>query len=311
MADLEVRILRMLVTLADVGAMSRAAHLLHISQPALSKQLAHAEQTTGLRLFERHPKGVTPTVAGRMLLDRARAVIREVDALSAAAVRARRDLSGQVRLGFVAQTVNEDTRVLLRTYVERNPGVTLDKRQYDLRDLTAGLAAGDTDVAFLRQPLSAPGLTHEPMFVEPRVAVLCVSHPLAGRVSVAVAELFDTPWVVNATPDPAYRDFALATRQREGRPALLGPTVHTIDEFLEAVLSDQAIGLAPASAARYYPRPGVSYVPVPDADPSVCTLSWRADRDPTPAAQALVDLVRSTLPWPRGQVTRSPRGVPG
>jgi DNA-binding transcriptional LysR family regulator len=299
MADLELRILRTLVALAEEGAMSRAAGLLHISQPALSKQLAQAEKLTGLRLFERHTKGVTPTPVGQMLVDRARAVLRELDALSAAAVRARRDLTGHVRLGFIAQTVNEDTRVLLRTYAERHPGVTLDKRQYDLRDLTAGLTSGETDVAFLRQPLSAPGLAHEPMFVEPRVAVLADSHPLARRPSVGVTELFDTPWVVNATSDPAYRAYALATQQRDGRPALLGPTIHTIDEFLEAVLSEEAIGLAPASAARYYPRPGVSYVPVPDAEPSVCTLSWHADRDLTPAAQALVDLVCSTLPLPR------------
>ena len=111
-----------------------------------------------------------------------------------------------------------------------------------------------------------------------------------------MTELFDTPWVVNATTDPAYRAYALATQQRDDRPALLGPTIHTIDEFLEAVLSEEAIGLAPASAARYYPRPGVSYVPVPDAEPSVCTLSWHADRDLAPAAQALVELVRSRLP---------------
>ena len=57
MADLEVRILRTLVALAEEGAMSRAAHRLHISQPALSKQLAQAEQLTGLRLFERHTRG--------------------------------------------------------------------------------------------------------------------------------------------------------------------------------------------------------------------------------------------------------------
>ncbi len=296
MADLEVRILRTLVALAEEGAMSRAAHRLHMSQPALSKQLAQAEQTTGLRLFERHTAGVTPTDAGRMLIDRARAVLREVDALSAAAVQARRDLSGHVRLGFVAQTVNDDTRVLLRTYTERNPAVVLDKRQYDLRDLTAGLGSGQTDVAFLRQPLGAPGLAHEPMFLEPRVAVLPDSHPLARRCELAVTELFDMPWVVNATNDAAYRAFALATRQRGDRSALLGPTVHTIDEFLEAVLSEQGIGLAPASAARYYPRPGVSYVPVPDAEPSVCSLSWRADRTLSPAARALLDLVRKRLP---------------
>ena len=45
--------------------------------------------------------------------------------------------------------------------------MTLDKRQYDLRDLTAGLTSGQTDVAFLRQPLSAPGLAHEPISSSP------------------------------------------------------------------------------------------------------------------------------------------------
>src|SRR5690348_3791609 len=120
MAELEVRILRTLVALADEGAMSRAAQRLHLSQPALSKQLAHAEQTTGLTLFERHPKGLSPTVAGHMLIDRARAVLREVDALSAAALRARRDVAGHIRLGFIAQTLNEHTRALLSTLVERH-----------------------------------------------------------------------------------------------------------------------------------------------------------------------------------------------
>lgn len=47
-ADLEVRVLRTPVILAEEGAMSRAARVLHLSQPALSKQIAHAEQVTGL-----------------------------------------------------------------------------------------------------------------------------------------------------------------------------------------------------------------------------------------------------------------------
>lgn len=298
MADLEVRVLRSLVAIADEGTMSRAAQRLHITQPALSKQLANTERSSGLTLFERHARGMTPTAAGRMVIDRARSILRELDALSAVAVEAGRGLSGHVRLGYVAQTLNDDTRPLLRTYLERHPGVTVDKRQYDLRDLTAGLASGETDLAFLRQPLSAPGLVHETVLVETRVAVLPEGHPLAGRGQVRTAELFDHPWVVNATDDPAYRAFALATARRGGRPALLGPTVHTIDEYLEAVVSEQAIGLAPASAARYYPRPGVAYVPVPDAEPSVCSLSWRTDRDPAPPVQALIDLVRGTLPLP-------------
>ena len=70
MAELELRVLRMLVALADETVMNKAARALHISQPALSKQLAHAERTTGLKLFERHAKGVTPTPAGHIVIDR-------------------------------------------------------------------------------------------------------------------------------------------------------------------------------------------------------------------------------------------------
>lgn len=73
-----------------------------------------------------------------------------------------------------------------------------------------------------------------------------------------------------------------------------GPVVHPVDEFLEAVQSEQAVGLAPASAARYYSRPGIVYVPVVDAEPSVCTLSWRSDRTLAPAARALVEAVRAS-----------------
>ncbi len=66
--------------------------------------------------------------------------------------------------------------------------------------------------------------------------------------------------------------------------------------YLEAVLSGEGIGLAPASAARYYVRPGIAYVPVPDAPPSVCSLSWSTDHEPGPAARDFVDVVRSQMP---------------
>jgi DNA-binding transcriptional LysR family regulator len=102
--------------------------------------------------------------------------------------------------------------------------------------------------------------------------------------------------VVSANTDPVYQKFARALHARNGRPPVLGPTVRTIDEYLEAVLAGQAIGLAPASAARYYSRPGITYVPVPDAQPSICALSWTTRHPTTPAADAMIHLVRQHHP---------------
>lgn len=292
----DLRLLRALVVLADEGHVGRAAIRLHLTQPALSKQLASLERVIGLTLFQRHPRGVLITDAGRLLADRAEQVLAAAQSFDVLAAQARRSLTGRLGLGFVGQAASEQTPELLRAYHQAHPDVTVELRQHDMRDLTAGLASGDSDVALLRLPVAvpagAPALAHEPVLVEPRVAVLPASHPLARRVGIPVADLIDEPWVVSASPDSVYQDFALETAARCGRPPLTGPSVQSIDEYLEAVLAGQGIGLAPASAARYYARPGIVYVPVPDARPSVCALSWATDKDPGAPAQALIDLAR-------------------
>jgi DNA-binding transcriptional LysR family regulator len=302
--QVERRTLAMLVAIGEEGAMSRAAQRLHLSQPALSKQLAQVERSTGLILFERHAKGMTPTATGRVLIDRARALLRELDNFSDILQKTRGELQGLLTIGYLAQTINDDTRGLIDEFEQQHPAVTVHKRQYDLRDMTAGLMSGETDIALLRQPLDQPQLVHETAFVEPRVAVLYPSHPAAAAPSTTLAQLFGTPWVVNATTDRAFREYQLALAARGNKPPILGPVVHTTDEFLEAVMSRKAIGLAPASAARYYARPGVVYLPVLDAPPSECSLSWRRDRPAPPAAAAFIDHLRRRLPvtfdhaWP-------------
>lgn len=289
----DLRLLRSLLAVADEGHVGRAAARLSLTQPALSKQIGQLERATGVVLFHRHPKGMTPTEAARPVIEAARRAVREADDFDALAERTRHRAATRLRLGFVGQAANERTPVLLRAFHERHPEVLVELRQHDMTDLTAGLASGDSDLALLRLPVGAAGLVHEPLFSEPRVAVLPADHRLAGRDHVGLADLLPEPWVVSASPDPAYQAFALALGARGGEPPRLGPTVHNIDEYLEVVLSGRAVGLAPASAARFYARPGIAYVPVPDAEPSVCALSRSTARPPGPAARALLDLVRS------------------
>ncbi len=293
----EVRLLRSLIVLAEEGHVGRAAARLHLTQPAVSKQLAQLERSTGLRLFDRHPRGLTLTGEGRLLVERARRVVHEADAFEVVAARTRRTVTGRLILGFVGQAANEGTPELLRAYHLAHPEVTVELRQYDMRDLTAGLISGASDLALLRLPVTAPdgspALVHEPVLTEPRVAVLPIGHPLADRDLLKLADLFGQPWVVSANPNPAYQAFALETAARGRTPPLLGPTVASIDEYLEAVLAGHGIGLAPASAARYYARPGITYVPVADARSSVCALTWTGDTKPGPPARAMITIVRA------------------
>src|SRR3989442_826428 len=86
--DLEVRHLRVLVTVADEGSVSKAASALGLSQPSLSAQLQRIERAVGAPLFERSAFGVQPTPFGRRVLAKARTVLGEMDELRAVSARA-------------------------------------------------------------------------------------------------------------------------------------------------------------------------------------------------------------------------------
>lgn len=308
----DLRLLRSFVALAEAGNVGRAAVRLHVSQPALSRQIKNLERTWGVTLFARHARGVTPTAAAEPLLARARALLDEADGLDSLATKLGRETEQTLNIGFIGQALNEYTAPLVRMFRSEHPAARLQLRQYDMRDMSAGLLSGETDLGILRGPSSIPGLVHHEILREPRVAVLREDDPLARHTDITLGDMLDRRWVVSANPDPTYQDFALANHARQGRPALTGPVVASVDEYLEAVLDGSAIGLAPESATRYYTRPGVTYRRVRDAAPSCVTLSHRdAVGEPSPLAQDFLDLARANVPEQPEQPHSSSTGTPG
>lgn len=75
----ELRQLRYLLAIAEVGHVGRATQRVHISQPALSQQLCKLERELGVSLFTRHHRGVSPTEAGLVMLEHARRILEQVD----------------------------------------------------------------------------------------------------------------------------------------------------------------------------------------------------------------------------------------
>ncbi len=262
----DVRLHRSLVVLADELHVGRAAARLHLTQPALSKHLAQLERSTGLVLFDRHPRRISPTDAGRLLIERTRHIIREVDAFDVLAARARRALTGRLMPGFVGQAANELTPELLRAYRQAYPDVTVELRQHDLSDLSAGLSSGASDLALLRMPVTAPTgsppLVHEPVFIEARVAVLPTGHRLAGQAAAPLADLLGEPWVVRVSPDPVYQDFALETAARSGTLPCSDPA--------SAPSTSTSRWSSPATASASCPPPPPGTTPGPGSPTSPC-----------------------------------------
>jgi len=291
--DVDTRLLRYFAAVAAEGNLTRAAERLFVSQPALTKQIRQLESQLGVRLFTRSRAGMTLTPAGQALADRTPAVLagweqalRETRAAASGAARV-------LRVGFMSSAANEATQQIIAAFARRRPGWRVDLQQAAWSDPTAGLASGDVDAALLRLPF--PGqddVRVEVLLTEPRWVALPATHPLAARDQVSFRQLWDEPFVAAPEQTGLWRDYHLATAEREGHPVRIGAVTDQPDAYLTAIANGYGVALVPESAARYYARPGITYRPVTGVSPSQVAIAWPPASDTDPVVQ---DFVRCCL----------------
>ena len=132
------------------------------------------------------------------------------------------------------------------------------------------------------------------LFTEARWVALPATHPLAGREHVSFRDLWDEPFVAAPAETGWWRDWWLATGEREGHPVRIGAVTETgqPDDWLTAIANGYGVALAPESAARYYARPGVVYRPVTGVSPSQVGVAWPPAADSNPVVQDFVRCCR-------------------
>ena len=236
---------------------------------------------------------MTLTAAGQALADGTPGMLADWDQVlrdtRAAASRAARVL----RVGFMSSAANEATQQIIAAFGRRRPDWRVDMRQAAWSDPTAGLASGEVDAALLRLPF--PGqddVRIEVLLSEPRWVALPVIHPLAARNRVPFRQLWDEPFVAAPVETGFWRDYWLATGERQGHPVRIGAVTDQPDAYLTAIANGDGIALVPESAARYYARPGITYRPVTGVSPSQVGVAWPPANDTNPVVQ---DFVRCCL----------------
>lgn len=227
-ARIRLRHLRCFVVVAREQHVGRAADLLHLSQPAVTKTLNELETLAGVKLLDRGRHGAHLTAAGQRFLRHAREVTASLDAAAAALAGVGEPTPDLLRIGALPTVAGSLLPEVLTRLRARHPELDVRVRTDPNTVLLSALATGTVDVVLGRmaEPARMVGLSFELLYAETLVCVVRPGHPLAGR-PVTLADLLDHPLVV-ATRGTVPRHAADALFERHGlRPP--GGRLETLD----------------------------------------------------------------------------------
>jgi LysR family transcriptional regulator, benzoate and cis,cis-muconate-responsive activator of ben and cat genes len=207
---MELRHLRYFVAAAEAENVSRAALKLHVSQPALSRQIHDLEEELRFALFERSAKAVRLTRAGRAFLAEARAVLQRVDEAVVTARAVATGERGELQVGYAPSPTVRILPPALRAFQAVAPHVRVRLHDLSSEEMLVGVREGRLHLAFVVKPSRARlrGLH----FSELARDVMCLAvpprHPIAKLRSVAIAQAATEPLVIFSRADyPEYYEY--------------------------------------------------------------------------------------------------------
>lgn len=307
MVDLDTRLLRSFAVVASEGTITGAAARLHIAQQALSAHMQQLERAAGATLLVRTTRGVRLTRAGDELLAGIKPLLSDLDAVLARVQAISRGRLGKLRLVCKPHATAEFALDVVRAMERDLPGIELELTTVStLPEELAALREGTADVSFLWVPTGDERLRFARVRRDRRLVALPSEHPLATGDALSLAELADEPVIVPQVivSEDVVRHW-LAEPRPTGRPAVRGPAAHRIEDRLMLVARGRGVWFAPEPLARYFPLPGVTWVPVTDLEPSYLAVVWMPGA-PEALIAHLVEQVRGLTGWPDADAEPDP-----
>jgi DNA-binding transcriptional LysR family regulator len=195
---LDLRRMRYFVAVAEELHFRRAAERLRISQPPLSQQIQALEQDIGTKLFERDRQRVFLTATGRVLLDRARRILGEVEATRIELRAAAGGEGGDLRIGFTASSgLMPFLHRALHGFRTAHPGVRLALQEMPSLRQVEALRKRELDLGIVRKPArrQANGVVFTLLCEDTLVVAMHERNPLAGKRSISIRRLRQEPFI--------------------------------------------------------------------------------------------------------------------
>lgn len=218
---MDLRRLRTFVAIAELGTVSRAALVLHISQPALSRRINDLEQEFGLRLFDRVGRRVMLTAIGEQLLEDCRTVLGQVDSLGARVDLLRRGGSGVLRVAAPPQTIESVLSRFLPRYTQRFPDVRVRLTEALGHEQLVLLEHGEIHLGIRHDQGSDRRFESRALSVDEVLAASAPSLQLGGAGMIDIGSLVRYPLLLLDSGYSVRKMFDAACRLAEIEPKIL------------------------------------------------------------------------------------------
>jgi LysR family transcriptional regulator, hydrogen peroxide-inducible genes activator len=257
---MEIHQLRYFVAVADEGSFSRAAAKVRVAQPSLSQQIRKLEAEVGQPLFDRLPRSVVLTEAGRCLMDYARQILASINDARRCVDELKGEIAGNLAVGAIPTIAPYVLPELVVTFQKHYPQVTLEIVEDVTSGITRRIEAGELDVAIASTCQQTPTLRRESLSAEPLLALLPEDHPMAKKALIELDDLKSQRFLLLHEMHCLSQQVNHLLESRRLRPeiALAGSQLTTIANMVAAAIG---VSIVPQMMVKHQTTPGCVSLP--------------------------------------------------
>ena len=286
----QVQHIRAFLAVARYGSFSRAAQMLHLSAPALTVQIRQLEEWLGTPLFERSPRHVQLTAAGRDVLAPMEQIILDLEQIQGRAQDLLSLRKGRVRVAALPTVFTGPFPHVLSEFRQRHPGVEIHIQDVVARQVQMLVHDEQVDFGVTTQSRLSPGLSFSPLFEDRLCLFSYPEHPLAQRKQICLSDLEHEPLLLTS-PDSSVRERIEQAFNDANLHLTRGLSANYMSTILSLVDARLGIALLPESAAGESSQR--VRIPLNDASLNRCIgVITRPDRPLPPAAAAFIAVWR-------------------
>lgn len=254
--------LRLFIAVAEAGSISAGAEAVHMALASASARINGMEAVLGARLLERGRRGVTPTPAGRTLLQHARLVTAQIERMRGDLGVFASGLKGHVRMLSNTAALVDLLPAAIRIFLTAHPDVDIEIEERTSADIVAAVAEGRAEFGLIADSANPGDLETIPIADDRLVLLVPSHHPIAASPAISFGDVLDEPFV--GLSAGALHTHLADQAARLGRRIAYRVRLRSFENVARLIEAGVGIGILPFSAAERFGSETLRIIPLAD-----------------------------------------------